>query len=116
MDAQRRVMVTVPALQPLVDVLYPEGCSQAEMLVYLYATNLMPNAPITDGYFTVALPKQPVTLTQTVWTSPELPEGHFVMVCAKLLYYETNPFTGRTYLNSTVLNTSAVLLAMATGN
>lgn len=116
MDAQRRVTVTVPALQPLVDVLYPEGCSQAEMLVYLYATNLMPNAPISDGYFTVALPKQPVTLTQTVWTSPELPEGHFVMVCAKLLYYETNPFTGRTYLNSTVLNTSAVLLAMATGN
>lgn len=116
MDAQRRVTVTVPPVQPLVDVLYPEGCTNAEVLVYLYATTLAPNAPIADGHFTIALPKQPVTVPQTVWTSPELPEGHFVMVCAKVLYYETNPFTGRTYLNSTVLNPSVVVLARATGN
>ena len=88
---------------------FPENTTHAELLVYVYALNFDGHSAIVDSYFVLPIDQKTPLPNPTVWTSPALPQDYFVVVTAKLLYYETNKFTVRNYINSKVLNPAMVL-------
>ena len=109
MDSQRQVQVIIPELEPKSQIRFPEEVSHAELVVYVYATKFEVSSPIADAFFTLPISSSTAVQPETVWTSPALPENHFVVVAAKLLYYEENQFMGKKYSNSEVLNPCRIL-------
>lgn len=110
-NATQNVTITVPEFIPNTNLLWPANAYQAELVLYVYATNF-DNQTTDVTHFTVL----PITNTNTpmpemVWTSPALPSGYFVLVCAKLMYYTPNAITTRNYLNSIMLNPSSIAFA-----
>lgn len=110
-NSQKQITVVVPEFEPKTQVKYPERNLQAELLVYVYAGTLEPNAPKTEAFFTLPIEQAAALQPETTWTSPVLPDNHLVVVSAKLLYYTHNKFTGKTYLNTTALSPSMILFA-----
>jgi hypothetical protein len=115
LDNLRQVTVTIPALTTTTDVLYPTGCTDAELVLYITANDFSPASPIATHHFIVPLPLSNTPQPETVWTSPVLPENCLIIVTAKLLYYEANAITGRNYLNSKTLNPAIVVLGDISG-
>lgn len=109
MDSQRQVQVTIPELEPKSQIRFTEGVPHAELVVYACATKFEASSPIADAFFTLPIPLDAAVQSETIWTSPVLPEGYFVVVAAKLLYYEENQFMGKKYSNSDVLNPCRIL-------
>ena len=95
-----QVRVTMPAFSPTTAVRFAENTSQAELLLYVMATNLDQNTTYSEAYTLIPISKTEETIAETVWTTPALPSGQVVLVCAKLLFYHTNKFTEKTYVNS----------------
>jgi hypothetical protein len=111
LGADKKLMVTIPVLNPVSGVTFPDHCQHAELMVYLYATNFESNIADVSHYFILPIDKDTTLLTETIWTSPELPDGNFAVAAIKIMYYETNPLTGRNYINRTTLNPAAILFA-----
>jgi hypothetical protein len=111
LDADRRLIIIIPALEPISAVTFPDHCQQAELMVYLYATNFEATVADVTHHFVVPIAKNTAHIPETIWTSPELPEGHFAVAAIKMMYYESNPLTGRNYINSTTLNPAAIVFA-----
>ncbi|MCY1226835.1 hypothetical protein D3C87_143120 [compost metagenome] len=109
MDSQRQVQVTIPELEPKSQIRFPEEVPHAELVVYACATKFEASSPIVDAFFTLPIPFDAAIQSEMVWTSPALPKGYFVVVAAKLLYYEENQFMGKKYSNSDVLNPCSIL-------
>ena len=106
-----QVVVTLPELNPIKDIRFVKGSSRAELLIYVLATNFDTNTPYTDGFTLLSLEKSEGTLSETVWIGPVIPAGHLVLVCAKLLFYTTNKFTEKNYVNSKECNPAQVIMA-----
>lgn len=115
LDDQRQIRVTVPGLEPETEIRFPEMATQAELVVYVYATNFESNPPATEAFFTLSLNRAAPFEPETPWTSPTLPAGHFVLVTAKVLYSSPNKFMGKSYSNSKVLNPCRILFSNAFG-
>jgi len=49
-NSQKQITVVVPEFEPKTQVKYPERNQQAELLVYVYAGTLEPNAPKTEAF------------------------------------------------------------------
>jgi hypothetical protein len=111
----KQLHFTVPELVTAVQVQYPEGCQQAELVLYVMATTTEPGAPITAYHTTVPLPFGTPLLPATDWLTPALPEGTIGIAAAQLLFYDHNAITGRRYYNSGVLNPAVVILLKALG-
>lgn len=109
MDSNRQVQVTIPELEPKSQMQFPKKVSQAELVVYVCATRFELNLPQPDAFFILPINRHTAVQPETTWTSPTLPEGYFIMVAAKLLYYEENQFMGKKYSNSEILNPSRIL-------
>lgn len=109
MDSERQVQVTIPELEPKSQMQFPKKVSQAELVIYACATKFELSLPLPDAFFMLPINQYDTSLPETTWTSPALPEGYFVIVAAKLLYYEENQFMGKKYSNSEVLNPSRIL-------
>lgn len=114
MDAERQLHITVPALDPGSQMLFPRGVYNAELLVLAYATHFKYNASLVDVFFTLPMERHVAIAQKTVWTSPPLPEGCLVMVTAKVLYYTPDKFMGRKYSNSKTLNPATILFCDTT--
>jgi len=111
---QRQVQVTVPEFEPRSEVVFPERTGHAELLVYVMATSLKYNTAVVDDYFLVPLTNKTTLIPATVWASLILPENHFVLVTAKMMYYNNDKFTVKNYINSKAMNPSTILLATHT--
>jgi hypothetical protein len=67
-------------LEPKTQVKYPERNLQAELLVYVYAGTLEPNASKAEVFFTLPIDQAAAIQPETTWASPVLPNNHLVMV------------------------------------
>ncbi len=109
MDAERKITVTIPALDSGTDLHFPQEADKAELIVLVYATDFGDSQNPFENFFTLNLQQNTALSEATAWTSAPVPEGFFVMATAKLLFYSTNPFSGRNYCNSKTLNPAMVL-------
>lgn len=109
MDSQRQVTVTVPALDAKTQLLFPDGAEKADLVVLVQASNFDKVSNLAESFFSLNLEKHTQLPEATLWTSPPLPEGCFVMVSAKLVYYSLNKFTGKNYCNSKTLNPATII-------
>ena len=111
---QGQVEVVIPEFEPKSELVFPEQTGHAELLVYILATSLKPNTAVIDDYFLVPIPNATTIIPETVWTSIAFPESHFVLVTAKIMYYNNDKFTVKNYINSKAMNPSTILLAKHT--
>lgn len=114
LDAQRQLNVTIPEFEPKTEVLFAEKTYQAELLIYVIATNLDPNTAAIETHFILPIERQTALIPETQWSSFALPAGCFVLVSAKIMYYNMNKFTVKNYVNSVKLNPACVVFAGAT--
>lgn len=111
---QRQVQVTIPEVEPKSEVVFPGRVGHAELLVYVLATSLKHTTPIVEDYLVVPIANNTTIVPETIWTSLILPENRFVLVTAKIMYYDNHKFTGKSYINSKEMNPSTILLAKHT--
>ena len=111
LDSGRQLRVAIPEFEPKTEVVFAEKTHQAELIVYVLATNLVPNKAAIETHFILPIERQTALIPETHWISFALPEGCFVMVSAKILYYNTNKFTAKNYVNSKELNPACVVFA-----
>lgn len=78
-------------------------------MVYFYATDFNYNTPVVDAFFTLPIEQTQSIQNELIWVSPELPQGYFAMVTAKILYYTTSKFTEKHYINSKEFNPSMIV-------
>lgn len=100
LNDQNQVIITVPSFNPKTGMRFAKDTEKAELLLYVMATNFDHTSGYKDGYTILPIEKKEGTVAETVWTTPILPEGHLILVCAKLLYYNTTKFTEKNYVNS----------------
>lgn len=109
LDEQRQVQVNIPPFDPKQDMQFPPQVDHAELLVLVHATKLDESTTPVEYFHTLPIDRLAPPTEATLWNCPPLPEGHLVVVTAKLLYYDPNKFTGRNYYNSKVLNPAMVM-------
>jgi hypothetical protein len=97
---QNKVVITIPAFTPKTAMRFAKDSEKAELLLYVLGTNFDDNTKYTEAFTSISIEKTGETVTETVWTSPILPEGELLLVCAKLLFYNTTKFTEKNYVNS----------------
>ncbi len=112
-SSEREVIVNVSELQPRNQIKYSQITAQSELLLYVYSSNMILNTPVFDAYFSIQIDRNAVLQPEIIWTSPTVPEGHFILVVAKLMYYTNNKFTGKNYINTKELSPAKVLYANA---
>jgi hypothetical protein len=103
--------ITVPEFEPKTEVVFAEKTYQAELVVSILATKLEPNTAAIETHFILPIERQTALVAETNWTSFALPADCFVLVTAKLMYYNTNKFTMKNYVNSKELNPACVVFA-----
>ena len=111
LDSQRQINVMLPEFEPKTEVVFAERTYQAELVVSVLATHLEPNTAAIETHFILPFERQTPLVPETQWTSFALPVDYFVMVSAKILYYNTNTFTVKNYVNSKELNPACVIFA-----
>jgi len=114
MDDQRQLHVTIPALDPKSQMLFPRSVYDAELVVLVHATDFKEVASVVEAFFTLPIMRNVAIGQETIWTSPPLPEHHLAVVAAKLLYYSANKFTGKNYSNSKTLNPATIVFCEGT--
>jgi len=65
-------------------------------LIYVLATNLKQNTSVEEAHTILPILQNNTIFPETTWTSPVLPEHHFVLVTAKIMYYDSDKFTVKT--------------------
>jgi hypothetical protein len=100
LNDQNEIVITIPAFNPKVEMLFAENTSHADLLIYVMASNFEPFGGFDEGYTVVPIENKYQTKAETIWTSPPMPQGKLVLVCAKLLFYNPNRFTEKQYINS----------------
>ncbi|WP_281297949.1 hypothetical protein [Flavobacterium limnophilum] len=111
LDSQRQLKVLIPEFEPKTEVVFAEQTYQAELVVYVLATNLEPDKAVVETHFILPIERQMDLVPATSWTSLPLPPDYFVLATAKLMYYNTNKFTARNYVNNKELNPACVVFA-----
>lgn len=111
LDSQRHLSVIIPEFEPKTEVVFAEKTYQAELVVYVLATHLEPNTAAIETHFILPIESQTALVAETHWISFALPADCFVLVTAKLMYYNTNKFTMKNYVNSKELNPACVVFA-----
>lgn len=116
LNSQQQIEITIPKLDPKRDIQFPQHIDNAELVVLVQATNFDDSTLPAETFFVLPIEHHTALPDPTTWTSPILPDGHLVLVTAKLLFYEPNKFTGKNYINSKTLNPALVVFCEATGN
>ncbi|MGL2966622.1 hypothetical protein [Flavobacterium sp. XGLA_31] len=111
LNDQNQVVVTIPAFHPKTAVHFAEETQQAELLLYVLSTNFDRHTHYEDAYTLLPIAYQEALIPETVWTGPVMPQGHLVLVCAKLLFYHTNRFTEKQYVNSKNCSPARIIAA-----
>lgn len=91
---------------------FPDYVDKAELLLYVYASTLGVNATQTDNHTIIPLDAYSTTPAAISWTSQPMPEGCFILVCAKLMFYKTNKFSVRNYVNDAQLSPAMLVTAL----
>ncbi len=113
-NALNQVKVMLPAMNAKTDLVYASSCYQAELIVCVLAANFVLGSALVEHHFIVPLDSSDPIQAETNWTSPALPENYFVMVSAKLLFFNNNVYSGKNYVNTKGLNPAMVVLASKT--
>lgn len=111
LNAEGAVMIKVPEFDPKSQMVFPEKVMNADLVIYVYSTNLEHNQPLTDASFSLPITLNTSLVPETLWNTPTLPSGHWVIVVTKLFYYSVNPFTERKYHNSKKMSPAMVLFS-----
>lgn len=111
LDSGRQLRLVIPEFEPKTEVVFAEKTYQAELVVHVLATTLEPNTAAIETHFILPIDRTTDLIPETQWTSFALPADCFVMVCAKLMYYNANPFTAKNYVNNKELNPACVAFA-----
>lgn len=115
LNANNEVVIALPAFNPATEIVFPENCTTAKLLVFVYATDFTDTTTplvfhsILPIHQNIALPAQ-----ELLHTTP-IPEGYFVLASVKLLYYTPNLLTESNYLNTKDFSPAMVVLAEAVG-
>jgi hypothetical protein len=115
LTSTKEVAVALPAFDPETEMTFLAGCTTARLAVYMYATNLKDPESTLAFHSLLALDKQTTVPAQNLLTTTPLPDGYFVLVSAKLLYYNANVLTESNYLNTKEFSPAMVLLAEVVG-
>ncbi len=105
------VTVAFDTINPEADIMFPNRCDKAKLAVYVYATDFKDNSQRLTFHSLLSIDKRSSISAQTILTTPAIPQGYFVLVAAKLLYYNSNILTENNYLNTKTFSPAMVLLA-----
>lgn len=111
----KEVAVTISALDPQTEVIFPAGCTTAKLAIYMYATDLKDPENTLVFHSLLPINKSTAVPAQNLLTTTPLPEGYFILVSAKLLYYNANLLTESNYLNTKDFSPAMVVLAGVVG-
>jgi hypothetical protein len=114
LNSQRQVVVNISEFEPKSEVVFAEKTYQAELLIHILASSLEPNTAAIETYFIVPIERQTNLIAAIDWTSLAFPTDYFVLVSAKLMYFTSNKFTEKNYVNSKELSPACVLMAAHT--
>lgn len=115
LNANKEVSISIPAVDPQTDIVFPSGCTTTKLAIYVYATNLQDPESTLVFHSLLPIDKHTAVPAQNLLTTTPLPEGWFVLVAAKLLYYNANVLTESNYLNTKSFNPAMVVMAEAIG-
>lgn len=114
LNEDRQVEVILPQLCTKEALVYPKRFHSAELLVYVVASSLRYSVAKEEAHTLFELNYATTTQPAVTWTSPVLAEGQWVIVTAKLLFYRTEKFVEKDYLNSASFCPSTILLSAHT--
>jgi hypothetical protein len=109
------ILITLPAFEAKEAIVFPEYCTHAKLITYVYATNFEVNSAHLRFHSIIDINKNDVVPAQTLLATTAIPAGHFVLVAAKLLFYKPDSLTGTRDLNTETLSPAMVVLAEAVG-
>ena len=111
LTANKEVLISIPNFNPKTEMLFPDGCSTAKLMLYAVATDFKDTTTPLVFHNVLDINKSTLIPTQMVLTTTALPDGYFVVVSAKLLYYNSNLLTESTYLNTNELSPAKIVFA-----
>ena len=111
LNAQRQVVFNIPEMNCKQDMLFPKRYNNAELLLYCIAFLPENNTTVTEAYTMIELNNTAAVIPPFSWTSPVFPEGCWVIAVAKLMYYTSDKFINKNYLNSKAFNPATLLLS-----
>ncbi len=106
-----RIELTVPSFVPNEALEFPKGIFEAELILYVFATKLLPNETNLTANFVMPLQKTATPTVETTYVSEAIPAGYWVLVLAKLQFFTINAFIGKKYENSKTLSPTQLLFA-----
>jgi hypothetical protein len=104
-------MVTLPAFDAAEAIAYPAGCQNAKLAIQVFATDFGDSTVPLVYHNILAIDSNTSIPAQTILNTPTLPVGYFVLVTAKLLYFNPNVVIETNYLNSKMLSPAMVVMA-----
>lgn len=110
LNDQQQVVVTVPEFEPKTALQFASTTKQAELLIYVLATNFESNTGFPDDYTIIPIPNNYTAIPATTWSSQPMPKGCLILACAKLQFYNTNRFTEKHYVNTKECSPMKVLM------
>lgn len=112
-NANNEVVLTLTDVDPTTDIVFPDGCTTAKLVVVVYATNFSDTTTPLMFHTILPIAKNTTLPAQQLLQTPPIPEGYLVLAAAKMLYYTPNLLTESTTLNSKDFSPAMVLLATA---
>lgn len=110
-NSYNEVTVAVPSFNPKTAMQFAPNTMHAELLIYVVSTNFESQMGFEDSFVIVPINKGTGIHPETVWTSTAVPQGNLMLVCAKLLFYETGRFAEKIYGNSKQCSPAQLLMA-----
>lgn len=115
LNTNKETVISLPAFDPESEMVFPSGCGNTKLAVFIYATDLQDPENTLVFHNIININKNTVVPDQTLLTTTPIPEGYFVLASVKLLYYNPNLITESNYLNTKALSPAMVVMAEAVG-
>jgi hypothetical protein len=112
-NANNEVVLTIQDIDPSTDIVFPDGCTTAKLVVVIYATNFSDTTTPLMFHSIIPIAQNSTLPAQELLRTPSIPEGYLVLAAAKLLYYTPNLLTESTPLNTKDFSPAMVVLAEA---
>lgn len=115
LKTNNEAVIALPHFDPSTEMIFPDGCTTAKLVIFVYSTDFNDTATPLVFHSIISINKNSALAAQELLHTTPVPEGYFVLVAVKLLYYNPNLLTESNYLNTKVFSPAMVVMAEAVG-
>jgi hypothetical protein len=105
------MIIALTAFDTVDAIVYPPGCGNAKLALHVIATDFGDSTLPLIYHNILAIDGNTSIAAQTVLNTQPLPAGYFVLVTAKLMYFNPNALIETNYLNNKMLSPAMVVMA-----